>query len=79
MSFSIRHDAAPLELNVRTDAILAPTDWTPVTAEFDAPGGGGMVSVRVVRRASLKFDKMVKGDVRIDHVAITAASERSRP
>lgn len=79
VSFSIRYDAAPLELNVRTDAILAPTDWTPVTAEFDAPGSGGMVSVRVVRRASLKFDKMVKGDVRIDHVAITAASERSRP
>lgn len=79
VSFNIRYDAAPSELYVTTEAMLAPTDWTRVTAEFDAPSNGGMVSIRVVRKPSLKFDKLAKGNLRIDQIVITPANPLRQP
>ena len=45
-------------------------DWTTKEVEFDAPPEGGIVSVCIVRKASPKFDKLVKRTMWVDYVHI---------
>jgi hypothetical protein len=74
VAFSVRFDPSPNQLDVTTEAVRGTVDWTSEAAEFDAPKEGGVVSVRVLRKPSLKFDKLVSGQLWIDAVTIEPAA-----
>ena len=74
VAFRVSFDPSPSQLDVTTHALRGTVDWTSEAAEFDAPNEGGVVSVRVTRKPSLKFDKLVSGQVWIDAVTIEPAS-----
>jgi O-antigen ligase/tetratricopeptide (TPR) repeat protein len=70
VAFRVISDDAPKQLDFTTEDSRGTNDWTLVERVFDAPPGGGIVSVRLVRRPSLKFDNLLKGTVWIDQVSI---------
>ena len=78
VAFRISFDPALTQLDVTTEAVLGTTDWTTKDVEFDAPSEGGIVSVRLVRKPSLKFDKLVKGTVSVDDVRIVPFDDGGR-
>lgn len=63
-------DAAD-RVDVVTEPVRATTPWTTVNVEFDAPAGGGLMTVSVTRKPSLKFDRLVRGSVWIGDVRLT--------
>lgn len=74
VAFRISFDPSPIELDVTTEPVRGTVDWTSEAAEFDAPKEGGVVSVRIMRKPSLKFDKLVSGQLWIDAVTIEPES-----
>ncbi len=58
-------------LAVTTDNVRGSNDWTVLERTFDAPAGGALARVIVVRKPSLKFDNLIKGTAWIDQVSIS--------
>jgi hypothetical protein len=52
-----------LRISATREAVLGTTDWKPVRLAFQAPAGGGLVEVRLVRTPSLRFDDYIAGTV----------------
>jgi hypothetical protein len=71
VAFRIVCDDAPKELDWSTNHLRGTNDWTLSKGEFGAPTGGGLVSVRLMRRPSLKFDNLLKGTAWLDGVIIS--------
>jgi O-antigen ligase/cytochrome c-type biogenesis protein CcmH/NrfG len=61
---------APQRLDFTTEALRGTHDWTRVERVFNAPAGGGLVRVTIVRTPSLKFDNQIRGTSWIDRVSI---------
>jgi hypothetical protein len=70
VGFRLTSEDAPQPLNVTTDALRGTTEWTLVERMFEAPPGGALTRVSVVRKPSLKFDNLISGTVWIDQVSI---------
>jgi hypothetical protein len=53
VAFRMMYRDAPVHLDFTTADKKGTNDWTVVTRVFDAPAGGGLVWVNLVRRPSL--------------------------
>jgi hypothetical protein len=53
-----------------SEAVKGSTEWKLVERELVAPVGTGLVMIRLERRASLKFDNLLKGTLWVDDVSI---------
>jgi O-antigen ligase/tetratricopeptide (TPR) repeat protein len=71
VAFRLVSEERQQALDVITDNIRGSSDWTMLERDFDAPPGGGLTRVSVVRKPSLKFDNLIKGTAWIDHVSIS--------
>lgn len=66
--FTISFDQSSPQLDLGMMGSRGTTDWTKQTVDFDAPGG--VVSMRLARKPSLKFDKLISGQVWLDTVTV---------
>jgi O-antigen ligase len=71
VAFRLTSEDAPQPINVTTDALRGTNEWTLVERMFEAPPGGALTRVSVVRKPSLKFDNLIGGTAWIDQVAIS--------
>jgi len=56
--------------NFTSEAVTGSTEWKLVERELVAPAGTGLVTIRLARKASLKFDNLLKGTLWVDDVSI---------
>jgi O-antigen ligase len=71
VAFRVVSEERQQALDVTTDNVRGSNDWTMLESVFDAPPGGGLTRVSVVRKPSLKFDNLIKGTAWIDQVSIS--------
>ena len=57
-------------LSVRSEPIVGTHSWTQSTQQVEVPSGSGLVSVRLVRQPSQKFDNKIAGSVWLDSVEL---------
>ncbi|MGD0500605.1 MAG: tetratricopeptide repeat protein [Bryobacteraceae bacterium] len=60
----------PSSLDVRTGPLLGSWDWTLIDQPFTVPAGTDLISVRVLRTQSAKFDNKIAGDFWMDSVQL---------
>jgi len=70
VAFRLTSEDAPQPLNLTTDPLRGTNEWTLVERMFEAPPGGALTRVSVVREPSLKFDNLIGGTAWIDRVTI---------
>jgi len=70
VGFRIAAESGPKPLDVTTANVRGSNDWTVLESAVDAPPGGVLARVMVVRKPSLKFDNLIKGTAWIDQVSI---------
>ena len=75
IAFRIVSEGGPQGLDVTTEAVRGSNDWMVLERVFDAPPGGGLIRVMVVRKPSLKFDSLISGAAWIDQVSISPARQ----
>jgi hypothetical protein len=71
ISFQISDPEAPQRLGVQTEPVSGTTPWHAVQTTFAVSSDTPMIEIRVIRRASSKFDNKINGSVWIDHTALT--------
>jgi len=69
--FRIADATAPGRLEAITEGYTGTRDWTEVSRTIRVPVGTNLVSVQVVREASMKFDNKICGTAWVDDVALT--------
>lgn len=74
IGFRISGGQAPTAFIAVTDTIRGTSNWTTLEADFDAPVNGGLTSVTLVRTPSLKFDKLLRGQLWITSVQIISCN-----
>jgi O-antigen ligase len=72
VAFRVLYDDSPKQLDMTTESFKGSNEWTLVERVFDAPPEGGLVTVILARKPSLKFDNLIRGTAWIDQVEITA-------
>lgn len=72
------HAASP-SFDVTTDALRRTTDWVETRATFDVGGDGELVTLRLTRKPSLKFDRLVRGTVWLTDVMVLPAEATQEP
>jgi hypothetical protein len=68
--FRIADAVSPGRLEVITEGFTLTRDWTEVEQAVRVPAGTGLVTVQVVRQASMKFDNKIRGTAWVDDVAL---------
>lgn len=68
--FRIGDPAAPGRLEAITEGYTGSRDWTEVSRVIQVPAGTRLVTVQVVRQASMKFDNKIRGTAWVDDVAL---------
>jgi hypothetical protein len=68
--FRIADAVSPGRLEVITEGFTLTRDWTEVEQTVRVPAGTGLVTVQVVRQASMKFDNKIRGTAWVDDVAL---------
>jgi hypothetical protein len=56
---------------VTTDHIVGTTDWTRIEQVVRIPESTQLLTVRVIRQKSLKFDSHIAGTAWVDDVSLT--------
>jgi O-antigen ligase len=79
VSFRIAFVDSPTQLDFTTDDLRGSNDWSLVEHVFEVPAGGGLATLSLVRRPSLKFDSLIRGTVWVDHLTIVPISSESLP
>ncbi len=69
--FRIADAVAPGRLEAITDGYTGTHGWTEVNCTIHVPAGMNLLSVQVVREASMKFDNKICGTAWVDDVALT--------
>ncbi|MEN6601886.1 MAG: hypothetical protein ABFD86_05670 [Bryobacteraceae bacterium] len=69
--FRIADTAAPGRLEAITDGYTGSHGWTEVSRTIHVPAGTNLLSVQVVREASMKFDNKIRGTAWVDDVELT--------
>jgi O-antigen ligase len=72
VAFRVVYGDSPKLLDMTTETLKGSNEWTLVERVFDAPPKGGLVTVSLARKPSLKFDNLIRGTAWIDQVEITA-------
>jgi hypothetical protein len=72
VAFRVVYGDSPKQLDMTTEDLKGSNEWTLVERVFDAPPKGGLVTVSLARKPSLKFDNLIRGTAWIDQVEITA-------
>jgi hypothetical protein len=70
VGFRIFDRENPGHLNIQTRQLLGTVGWTKVETVFDAPVGGSLLGVQIVRPQSVKFDNKIQGTVWIAKVRL---------
>ena len=70
VAFRISFEPSLRQPDLSTDVMRGTVERRAEDVEFEVPNEGGFVTVRLARKPSLKFDKLVKGTVWVDDVRI---------
>jgi hypothetical protein len=68
--FRIADPAAPARLEAITDGHTGSRDWIEVSRVIQVPPATRLVTVQVVRQASMKFDNKIRGTAWVDDVEL---------
>jgi O-antigen ligase/tetratricopeptide (TPR) repeat protein len=71
VAFRLTSENTPQPINVTTDALRGTNEWTLVERMVEAPPGGALTRLSIVRKPSLKFDNLIGGTAWIDRVSIS--------
>jgi hypothetical protein len=69
--FRIADAAAPERFEVITESYTEAHDWTEVNRAIRVPAATRLLTVQVVRQASMKFDNKIRGTAWVDDVTLT--------
>jgi hypothetical protein len=71
---AIQDAQSPNLLNIKSDSFLGTAEWTPVTIPFTVGRNTSLISIRVIRDLSQKFDSKINGTVWLDSITLAAVS-----
>jgi tetratricopeptide (TPR) repeat protein len=67
---AIQDAQSPNLLNIRSDPFLGTAGWTPVTIPFTVGPHTSLISIRVIRESSPKFDSKIDGAFWLDSISL---------
>jgi tetratricopeptide (TPR) repeat protein len=68
---AIQDAQAPNILNIKSNSFLGTAEWTPVTIPFTVGPHTSLISIRVIRESSSKFDSKINGTFWLDSISLT--------